>query len=129
MTSRRSFLLLEVVLGLALLAGLGVSLVQLEAHSIRQFRRAQERGRVGNLVDELLWSWSESKVPVTLPASGQFSSSLRWRREIRPVRIAEGVICTQVSVIVDHMDAHGALSPVYRVDWLVPDLKPGGQHA
>lgn len=116
----RAVILLEVVVGLALLASLGVWLLKLETQAVRQVRLAAERDRVAARVAELLWAWSESGTPVTLPATGRLDDRLRWRREVRPVRLAADVLPTQVSLIVTHEGADGRSQDVYRVDWLVP---------
>jgi type II secretory pathway pseudopilin PulG len=100
MRRRRCFLLLEVVAALALLAGLGVWLLKLQADAVRQYRSAQQLAEVAARVEELLWTWRETGEPVTLPATGQFNDQLRWRREVQPARIAPGVIPTQVTLIV-----------------------------
>ena len=123
MRRRRSFLLLEVVVGLALLAGLGVALLKLQAAALRQYRRAREQMEVAQQVERLLWHWSSGSEPVTLPATGQFDQHLTWRREARPVRIAAGVLPTQVSLIVTAHEPHETSRDVYRVDWLVPDAR------
>jgi hypothetical protein len=120
MRATRSFLLLEVVVGLALLAGLGVWLLKLQTASVRQYRAAQQRAEIAALVEQLLWTWSTSGTPVTLPATGQLDERLRWRREVQPVRIAPGVVPTQVSVLVTRDEPDGGTHEVYRVDWLVP---------
>ena len=124
MRATGSFLLLEVVVGLALLAGLGVWLLKLQAASLRQYRVAQQREEIAVLVEQLLWTWSTSGTPVTLPAAGRFDEQLHWRREVQPVRIAAGVIPTQVSVIVTRDEPDGVSGEVYRVDWLVPREPP-----
>lgn len=117
---RRSMLLLEVVVGLALLAGLGVWLLKLQAASIRQVREAGQRAAVASLVEQLLWKWSVSGVEVTLPATGRFDETLTWQRQARPVRIAAGVLPTQITVIVTEHKPHAEPREVYRIDWLVP---------
>jgi hypothetical protein len=111
---------LEVVVGLALLAGLGVWLVQSQADALRQYRRAEQRQRIAAQVEQLLWTWSVSGAPVTLPATGHLSDGLSWRREVRPVRLAAGVLPTQVSLIVTAVGDDRRPQDVYRVDWLVP---------
>jgi hypothetical protein len=117
---RGSFLLLEVVVGLALLAAVGVWLLKLQAASVRQYDIARRRGAVAARVEQLLWDWSVRRIRITLPASGRFGETLAWRREVRPVRIAPGVLPTQVSLIVTQHEPHDEPREVYRVDWLVP---------
>ncbi len=124
----RSFLLLEVVLGLALLAGLGVGLVRLQAGALRQINAARQRAELAALVEALVWSWNETQTPVTLPATGAFDDHRRWRRELRPVRVGGGLLATQVSVIATVADRDGPRD-VFRVDWLIPATprEPGGR--
>ncbi len=124
MRRARSFLLLEVVAALALLAGLGVWLLKLEAEAVRQYRTAQQIADVAARVEQLLWTWRETGAAVTLPATGQFSDRLHWRREVRPIRIATGVIPTQVTLVVTRHEPHGEPHEIYRVDWLVPQATP-----
>ncbi len=118
----RSFLLLEVVAALALLAGLGVWLLKLQTAAVRQYRTAQEIAEAAAQVEQLVWTWRETGTPVTLPATGQFSDRLHWRREVQPVRIAAGVIPTRVTLIVTRHEPHGEPREIYRVDWLVPKV-------
>jgi hypothetical protein len=120
----RSFLLLEVVVGLALLAGLGVWLLKLQTAAVRQVYAARLRTEVATRVERLLWDWSAGRIRVTLPASGRFDERLTWRREVRSVRIAAGVLPTQVSVIVTLDEPHHPPREIYRVDWLVPRVPP-----
>lgn len=116
----RSFTLLEVVIGLALLAGMGVWLLRLQADALRQYRLTRLRSEVAGRVERLLWAWSSSAAPVTLPATGRFDERLSWRRQVKPVRIAAGVLPTHVSLIVDLKQPHAEPREIYRVDWLVP---------
>ncbi|MEW6252156.1 MAG: hypothetical protein AB1716_16075 [Planctomycetota bacterium] len=120
-TRRRSLLLLEVVVGLALLGTLGVAALQLQAHALYQVRRAQEQAEVVQRVEALLWSWSAERVPVTLPATGSLTHRFHWRREVRPVRLAPDVLPTQVTVVVTAQAPGTAEREVYRVAWLVPE--------
>ncbi len=120
MITRRSFLLLEVVVGLALLATLGVELVQLQAAAVRQSSLAAQTRETATRVRQLLWSWSCSGEPVTLPATGTFDEHLSWRREARPVRVASGLLATQTSVVVVRAEPGQAAQESYRVDWVVP---------
>lgn len=126
MNSTRSFTLLEVVISLALLAGLGVWLLQLEASAVRQVREARSRAQLAARVEALLWSWSVADTPVTLPATGRLDDQLTWRREVRPVRIAPGILPSQISVVVTRHEPHAEPRDVYRVDWLVPRAVPKG---
>ena len=120
MTWQRSFTLLEVVVGLALLAGLGVWLLKLQAAAVGQYHAARQRAENAARVEAFLWPWSVAQAPVTLPATGSFDGRFRWRREVRPVRIAFGVLPTQVSVIVTQHEPHAEPREIFRVDWLVP---------
>lgn len=124
MTLRRSFLLLEVIVSLALLALLGVWLLKLQSSAVRQFREARLRADVTRRVEALLWEWSEGSVHVTLPATGEFSATLSWRREIEPVRVTSGVIVPKVTVVVSEARPHAPPCEVYRVGWLVPRVPP-----
>lgn len=119
MTQRRCFTLLEVLVGLALLASLGVSLIQLQACALRQLHDARRKADVARRVEALLWDWSSSNTPVTLPATGTFDRQLAWRREVQPVRIAAEVLPIQVSLIVTELSEHAQPREIYRVDWLV----------
>ena len=121
MIVRRSYLLLEVVVGLALLATLGVVLVRLQAGARRQYRQAQERDQIAAQAEQLLWTWSASRTPVTLPATGRLNDRWSWRREACPLRVATGVLPTQVSLIVTAIGDDGRVYDAYRVDWLVPE--------
>ena len=123
MKRRRCLLLLEVLVGLALLAGLGVALVKLQGDALRQVHNAQHRERIAQQVEDLLAGWSASQTVVTLPATGRLDDRLDWRREVRPTRIASGVLATQISVIVTDDTVTEEQRDVYRVDWLLPDLK------
>ncbi len=118
MKRKRSFTLLEVVVALALLALLGVQLLDAQSRAVRQLRAAEQRKRVALAVDKLLDEWAEAGVKVTLPASGALDEpDLRWVRTARPVRIARGVLPKQVTLTV--FDQHD--EAVVRVDWWVPD--------
>ena len=50
--SRRSVMLLEVLVGLALLAGLGVWLLRLETEAVRQYHESQNRDQVAAKVEQ-----------------------------------------------------------------------------
>jgi len=126
MSARRAYLLLEAVLGLALLAGLGVALLKLQAAALRQYAQARQQAAVAAQVEDLLWTWSCAHEPVTLPATGWFDARLAWRREVRPVRVAAGVLPTQISVVVTQHDPVGPTRDVYRVDWFVRKAVPRG---
>ena len=119
MTRRRALLLLEVLVGLALLAVLGVWLLKLETAAIRQYRYAAQQQRAAVLVEELLNDWSIAGVPVTLPASGHLDDELNWRRSVRPVRLARDLLPTQVTVVVTCHGNAARDDEVYRVEWLV----------
>lgn len=114
---RRAFLLLEAVVGLALLALLAVLLLKLQGASVRQFHAARERAETVADVQRLLWTWSSTQTPVTLPATGEFDATRRWERRVEPIRIAAGVFATQVSLIV--MRDSAPPREIYRVDWFV----------
>ncbi len=122
----RALLLLEVVLGLALLAGVGAGLLTLEMHALRQHRRAQERAALLRQVEDLLWTWSTQRVAVTLPATGSFTERLRWRREVQPIRLAPEVFPTQVTLVVSAVEPGEPVRELYRLDWLVPPHRAGG---
>jgi hypothetical protein len=117
---RRGLLLLEVVVGLALLALLGVWLVRLQAASLRQHRDARLRDQVVQQVEQMLWEWSSSGVPVTLPSTGRMSDTLEWRREVQPMRVTAGLIATQITLTVTETTPHAPQKEIYRVGWLVP---------
>lgn len=118
--TRRSFTLLEVIVGLALLATLGAGLLKLQADAVRQVRHARLRSKVTDRVEQLLWQWSRDGARVTLPATGEFEPMLHWRREVMPVRIANGVLPTQIRLVVTHQTPGEDPVEVYRVAWLVP---------
>ena len=120
MNTRHSYLLLEVLVGLALLAGLGVWLLTLQSAALRQYHAAQRRAKAARQVQALLWQWSVAQTPITLPAGGRFDEKLSWRREARPVRIAQDVLPTLISLIVTERRPHAEPREIYRVDWLVP---------
>lgn len=121
--SRRSFSLIETVAALALLALLGVSILQVQSSVVRQVRLAQLRNDVANRVEGLLWDWRVQRVPVTLPATGEFAPALRWQRESGPLRIAQGVMPTEVRLTVFSLGPSG-WSEVAAWSWLVPDPEP-----
>jgi type II secretory pathway pseudopilin PulG len=126
---RRSYLLLEVVVGLALLATVAGGLLVLETSAVRQYRRAQEQQRIAGQVEQLLWSWRLTQTAVTLPATGRLDERYRWRREVRPVHVASRVTADRVSVIVTVDDGSSGPRDVYRVDWLVaPAGRKGTDH-
>ncbi len=118
--TRRSFTLLEVVVGLALLATLGAGLLKLQTDAARQVRHARLRSKVTERVEQLLWQWSRDGTPVTLPATGEFEATLHWRREAKPVRIANGLLPTQIRLVVTHQAPNEHPVEIYRVAWLVP---------
>jgi type II secretory pathway pseudopilin PulG len=120
MNMRRSFLLLEVVIGLALLATVGVAIARLQAAAVQQVRQAAQARETATRVQELLWSWGSSGERVTLPATGVFDDRTTWRRESQPVRVASGVLATQISVVVIRAGPGHAAEELYRVDWLIP---------
>ena len=125
MNVRRCFLLLEVVVALALLAGLGVWLLQTQRAALRQYRTAQRLTHVANLTEQLLWTWRENGAPVTLPATGRFDEQLTWRRDVQPVRIATGVLPLQVTLIVTEETPAADAREIYRISWLVPEASAG----
>ena len=116
----RSFTLLEVVIGLALLGGMGVWLLGLQSDALRQYRYARMRSQVAERVEQLLWEWSASGMPVTLPATGRFDDRLSWRREVAPIRVVSGVLPSQVSIVVTLHVPHEQSREIYRVAWLIP---------
>lgn len=123
MKDSRSITLIETVVGLALLAGLGVWLLKLQAESTRQIQAARLRERAAEYTEALLFAWSSQSAPVTLPASGRFDDQLSWRRQVRPVRVAQGVLPIQVSLIVTLEEPDAESREVYRVAWLVPERR------
>lgn len=123
--ARYGLMLLETVVGVALLALLGVLLLKLQARSMRQLHDAREQAAVVADVEALLWNWSETGAAVTIPATGEFAALLRWERSAEPVRVASGVFATQVSLIVSRDAPPEPPRPIYRVDWLVPETLPG----
>ena len=120
---KRSYLLLEVLVGLALLALLGVGLIRTQVFSLRQFHTAERQRAVAEQMAGLLWNWSETGTPVTLPGDGELNGGLRWRRTILPIRIAQGCLASQVCVTVYATD-EGKEHEIYRVDWLMPEKAP-----
>ncbi len=120
MNTRRCYLLLEVLVGLALLAGLGVWLLTLQSAALRQYHAAQRRAKAARQVQALLWQWSSAQTPITLPAGDRFDETLSWRRQARPVRVAQDVLPTLISLIVTENTPHAQPREIYRVDWLVP---------
>ena len=120
----RSFTLLETIAALALLALLGVSILQVQVAVVRQTRLTAQRERVAGLVQDLLWEWRIARVPVTLPATGSWSDELRWERSAQPARIAVDVIPTEVRMAVFRREQEEWLE-VASWSWLVPDPRPG----
>lgn len=116
--TRRSFLLLEVVLALALLAAMAALVVKIQHAAIQQANAAQRQRAITAQVESLLWEWSRQRVPVTLPSTGQLAGDLTWRREVTPQAVAPGVLATRVTVTIWPAPAIGP--PLLRVDWLVP---------
>lgn len=116
---RRSFLLVEVLAALALLALVGVMLIRIQSASIRQTRMTAERSAVAEDVRALLWNWSTTNERVTLPAHGKLSGGCAWERLSEPVRVPGNVSATLVSLIVRDAGSSGP-TEVYRVEWLVP---------
>ena len=119
----RSFTLLETIAALALLALLGVSILQVQVAVVRQTRLTAQRERVAGLVQDLLWEWRIARVPVTLPATGSWSDDLRWERSAQPARIAADLIPTEVRMAVFGREQEEWLE-VARWSWLVPDPRP-----
>lgn len=117
---KQGYLLLEVLVGLALLALLGVGLIRSQIFALRQFHAAERQRAVAEQVAGLLWSWSENGTPVTLPGDGQLTDGLHWRRTIQPIRIAQGCMARQICVMVYAVDQNQE-HEIYRVDWLVPE--------
>jgi prepilin-type N-terminal cleavage/methylation domain-containing protein len=115
----RSFTLIEVVVALALLSGLGMWLVQLQLAAMRQYHEAMEQLKVADRVEHMLWNWSMAGAEVTLPSSGHWDERYGWRREVLPVRIG-GAMARQIRVIVTRSESGQSRSDVYDVAWLVP---------
>lgn len=128
MKPSRAYLLLEVLVGLALLAALGAWLVRLQGAAVRQYRQAEQRALLAAQVEHLLWTWSETGTAVSLPATGQFDARTQWRRAVQPVRVA-GLLTTQVSVIVTRAEPGAAPVEIYRVDWLLSAPEGGEPEA
>jgi len=128
MRTSRSYLLLEVVVGLALLASLGVGLLKLQAAALRQCHHAEQRAQIATQVEQLLGTWSRTGERVTLPATGWLSGYVSWRREALPMRVDADVLPTHISVIVTYHEPHHTPRDVYRVDWLVPHRGTAGKH-
>lgn len=120
---RRSLLLLEVLVGLALLALLGVSLLCIRSGALRQFHAAQRRSEIAQRVESLLWYWSVRGEPVTLPGTGRFTDALAWKRQVQPVRIDAGVIVTEITLLVRD-EGTTPVRDVYRAAWLVSRKPP-----
>lgn len=118
---RRAMLLLEVVLGLALLAALAVGLLRIEAAALRQIRFTEERESVAMQVEQLLWNWSIGGESITKPAQGMLDRDHRWERHSRPGRLFDGCNGRFVSVVVERTGDRPTELPLYRLDWFVPD--------
>lgn len=123
--THRSFTLLEVLVGLALLAVIGVSVLGLQSAALRHAHHARLRAAAVEQLEALLWRWSCDRAPVTLPTDGRFSPELTWRRTVEPVAIG-GVIATHVTVRVYAQGDSQADREVCRVDFLVPRARPRG---
>lgn len=120
---RSGLLLVEVLVALVILAAMGVALLRIQSAAVRQFHATQRRAAIAAQVEKLLWDWSQRKVPITLPNTGQFSETVAWTRTAGPSRIDQGLLVTQVEMIV--RDSSNTTRPeIYRVAWLVPRRPP-----
>lgn len=117
---KRALLLVEVLIGLALLALLGAWLLRLQSAAVRQLHHAELLEEAVQKSQALLWEWSSTGVRVTLPASGRFDERLSWQRKVQPIRVAEGLLPDQVTLVVRHEPVGQAAREVLRLDWLVP---------
>lgn len=117
---RKSFLLLEVLVGLALLALLGVWIVRVQAAALRQWAHARQLRQATVAVESLLASWSDTHTVVTLPGSGELADGLRWQRECGPAVPAAGVQATAVRLVVRSDSAGQPPRDVLHLAWLVP---------
>lgn len=120
MKTARSFTLLETLLALALLAGIGAALLGALTNAMRQVQRSAERAVVLEHVEPLLWSWREAGTPVTLPSTGQLTETLRWHRSVAPQRLVTGLIPTQVTLRI-FREANPHTQPILELHWVVPD--------
>ena len=127
---RDGFTLLEVLVSLALLAGLGVAVLRIQARAVRQCRDAEDRRALVERVEALLNEWSWTGVAVSLPSTGRWDARWSWRREVAPVAVSPGLLATQVRVVVVRHDTPEQATEVYTAAWLVPrDTKSGSRRS
>ncbi len=116
-------LLLEVIVALALLASLGVAIVRIQMQATQQYRLAEQLDFAVAQTRDLLWQWSDNGVAVTIPATGKFTETMSWQREVQPTRVAFGVLATEITVRVFHNAPERDPIEIYQVAWLLPDTR------
>lgn len=120
---RTGMLLLETLVGLALLALLGVWLIQLQAAALRQWSAARQLERATREMNALLARWSETGEAVTVPGQGMITDSLIWERACAPTLAGELGMATQVTVVLSTPPPQAR--DVLSVSWLVPESQRG----
>lgn len=120
---RPGMTLVEVVVGLMLLASLGVgTLLACGAHQ-RQLQRASERMEAVEIADQLLASWYASGQRLPRAATGQIQLvSDRWIWQTRVIRQArvESLPVEVVRLELSRLTSTGARRHVSSVDLLAP---------
>lgn len=116
-------LLLETLVGLALLAMLGVWLIQLQAAALRQWSSARQLERATHEMSVLLARWSQTGEVVTVPGQGMITESLIWERGCAPAFAGELGLATQVTVVLSTPPPQAR--ELLSVSWLVPQSQRG----
>ena len=76
---QRSFVLIDVVPGLALLASAGAALLVAQGRGLVLLRDAREMRQAGDLAEQLVTEWTLASPGETIAAEGRFMAEPTWR--------------------------------------------------
>ena len=120
MRRRGGLLLLEVLVALALLAGVVVSFLVANAHAIHEHAVASERCVAADLARDLLTRWRlETQIPRD-ETEGTFDGSAgwSWALAVRPLLIEQAGAMMAMTLEIRHADGDGGQRVIEAYTWL-----------
>lgn len=114
---RIALTLLEVIVGMVLLAGVVVSLLIAAGEHERRLTLSRQRQDAIVVADQLLTAWSQRGAPIPIEI-GPVLGKPNWRYRTQLVR-SEELLMTQQSVValtVERMDANGRIQSLAYVE-------------